>query len=64
MSENTKKPSGSPSFERPSGPPPGRRGPRPGGPMAPGEKPKNLKKSLKAILKYIAGYKIALFIVA
>lgn len=39
----------------------GGRGPRGG--MVPGEKPKNLKKSLGDILRYIGGYKIWIFIV-
>ena len=39
-----------------------RRGPMGHG-MQPGEKPKNLKKSVKQLAKYMATYKIGIFIV-
>lgn len=41
---------------------PRRRGPMGRG-MQPGEKPKNLKKSVKKLMQYIAKYKIAIFVV-
>ena len=39
-----------------------RRGPMGHG-MQPGEKPKNLKKSVKQLAKYMATYKIGIFVV-
>lgn len=39
------------------------RGPAGGGPMAPGEKPKNFKKSMGKLLKYMGKYKVALVFV-
>ena len=41
---------------------PRRRGPMGRG-MQPGEKPKDLKKSVKKLMQYIAKYKIAIFVV-
>ena len=43
-------------------PQPRRRGPMGRG-MQPGEKPKNLKKSLKTLVKYIAKFKVGIFVV-
>ena len=40
-----------------------RRGPGSGGPLVPGEKPKNFGSALKKILKYIASYRITVAIV-
>ena len=43
--------------------PPRRRGPMGHGGMQPGEKPKDLKKSVKKLAQYIAKYKIGIFVV-
>lgn len=44
--------------------PPGRRGPMGGGPgMVPGEKPKDLKSSIKKLFAYLGSFKIAVFCV-
>ncbi|MBQ1407524.1 MAG: ABC transporter ATP-binding protein [Eubacterium sp.] len=40
-----------------------RRGPGSGGPLVPGEKPKNFGSALKKILKYIASYRITVTVV-